>query len=143
MAELTLQSMAIGTVLFIFIAIFAGGIMIAFDDNYNVPLDSNTPNLTAIYSPYEAEFEDYKDDAEDAGEDVRATDTDDQGLTAALRQLNRIMTIRSQISDINKDTEEVLWFVPTPVWSMISIIIGIIIVTIGIGFWWRYRKGLV
>lgn len=142
MAGTSLQNIAIGSVVFIFITIFAGAFILTNISNYDVPIDNDIKNIT-IFEKHKTSLEEYKDDVEDTTISSEVGDSDEEFVGATLGSINQLLTIRSKVKYILGDIK--IFFnriIPDQVINMIEIILGIVFITIIIVALWRYSGGI-
>ena len=141
MSKTSIYNMVIGAVLMVFVAYFAASLISGMVTQYNIPIDADTPSLDG-YENLTGYFGDYADDAEDAGENIKTTSSDDESILGTFRTIKKLLTIRSTVKDIQKENKSILSFIPPTVWKMIGIIIAITFVVLGAIAFWRYKEGI-
>jgi len=144
MTKITIQSIVIALVVLIFVTLFGIQIITSFYQTYSPTLGDST-KLTTINASFERfanESSIYQDKIENESNKINLLATDDQGTKSTFAQLKTIFTFRSQAQDVQASTQTILDFIPVKFWSMLSIIFGIIVVTLIAGLIWRYREGL-
>lgn len=142
MVSTSIQSWAIASVVFIFLALFAGAIVTRTVINYDIPIDATVQNLSA-FSQYQDDLETYSTSSEDTTEDPEVGDADGEYLGSALGTITTLATIRSQIFSMVGTTQTFFekW-IPSIVWQMILTIIGLLFVFILATALWRYSEGI-
>ena len=139
MAKYSLQEIGIGLTMFVFIILFGSSLIAGHVNKYSIDIN---PASNVDYTTYVNNLSGYKNEAEDDYSELGVTEGDTEGVLGTFATIQSLLSIRDITSDVQKNTENNLWFFPKEVWQLIGIILGIIFISVIVGILWRNSEGL-